>query len=271
MSNNKREIGSFSLLFKHQINYKLSYEASLRKEITSNYKSPLLYSLGGNIQFSKWYAVKFSGSKNFRIPTFNDLYWQGSGKLNLKPESALQAEMGQVFTYRKASLTTTAFYSKITDMLRWLPNASGLWQPINTDNVSIYGLEVLFHWERHFRNASIQIDGTYAYTVSENDDTNKQLIYVPFHKATSSVAFQYKRTTFTYQNLFNGAVFTSSDNVYELKEYLVSNVSLDYKFGTKKALLFGFQILNLENKPYQNVLSRPMPGRNYMMNLTFNF
>ncbi|WP_339890048.1 TonB-dependent receptor [uncultured Flavobacterium sp.] len=271
LSNNKREIGSFSLLFKHQINDKLSYEASLRKEITSNYKSPLLYSLGGNIQLSNWYAIKFSGSKNFRIPTFNDLYWQGSGNLNLKPESALQAEMGQVFTYKKASLTTTAFYSKITDMLRWLPNASGLWQPINTDNVSIYGLEALFHWNKNFTNSSLQINGTYAYTVSENDDTNKQLIYVPFHKATSSIAFQYKRTTFTYQNLFNGVVFTSSDNSYELKEYLVSNVSLDYKIGAKKPLNLGFQILNLENKPYQNVLSRPMPGRNYMMNLTFNF
>jgi vitamin B12 transporter len=71
--------------------------------------------------------------------------------------------------------------------------------------------------------------------------------------------------------LFNGAVFTSSDNAYKLKAYFVSNVSLDYKIGNKRPLVLGFQVLNLENKPYQNVLSRPMPGRNYMMNLTFNF
>jgi iron complex outermembrane receptor protein len=271
LSENKREIGSFSLLFKHQIAKKFSYEASIRKEITSNYKSPLLYSLGGNLQVFKWYALKFSGSKNFRIPTFNDLYWQGSGNLNLKPESSLQAEIGQVFSYKNASLTTTVFYSKITDMLRWLPNSSGQWQPTNTDKVSIYGLEALFHWKKDFTNSSIQLNGTYAYTVSDNEDTKKQLIYVPFHKATSSVAFRYRRTTFTYQNLFNGVVYTSSDNAYELKEYLVSNASISYKIGNKKPLRLGFQVLNLENKPYQNVLSRPMPGRNYMMNLTFNF
>jgi vitamin B12 transporter len=270
-SYNKREIGSFSLLFKHQISNLFSYEASLRKEATSNYKSPLLYSLGGNLKIFDWYAIKFSGSKNFRIPTFNDLYWQGSGNLNLKPESSMQVEIGQVFTYRKASLTTTAFYSKITDMLRWLPNISGQWEPINTDEVSIYGLEAMLHCERDFKNASIQIDGTYAYTVSENDAINKQLIYVPFHKATSNIAFRYKRATLTYQNLFNGAVFTSSDNAYKLKEYFVSNVSVDYKIGNKRPLVLAFQVLNLENKPYQNVLSRPMPGRNYMMNLTFNF
>ena len=271
LTRNKREIGSFSLLFKHQIAKKFSYEASLRKEITSNYKSPLLYSLGGNLQLFKWYALKFSGSKNFRIPTFNDLYWQGSGNLNLKPESSLQAEIGQVFSYKNASLTTTAFYSKITDMLRWLPNVSGQWQPNNTDKVSIYGLEALFHWNKDFTNSSIQLNGTYAYTISENADTNKQLIYVPFHKATSSAAYRFKRITFTYQNLFNGAVFTSSDNAYKLKEYSVSNISLEYKIGNKKPMSVSFQVLNLENKPYQNVLSRPMPGRNYMMNLTLNF
>ena len=69
----------------------------------------------------------------------------------------------------------------------------------------------------------------------------------------------------------NGTVFTSSDNFYDLEEYLVSNISLDYKIGKIKPIMFGFQVLNLENKPYQNVLSRPMPGRNYMINLTFNF
>lgn len=271
LTRNKREIGSFSLLFKHQIAKKFSYEASLRKEITSNYKSPLLYSFGGNLQLFKWYALKFSGSKNFRIPTFNDLYWQGSGNLNLKPESTLQAEIGQVFSYKNASLTTTAFYSKITDMLRWLPNVYGQWQPNNTDKVSIYGLEALFHWNKDFTNSSIQLNGTYAYTVSENADTDKQLIYVPFHKATSSAAYRFKRITFTYKNLFNGAVFTSSDNAYKLKEYSVSNISLEYKIGNKKPISVSFQVLNLENKPYQNVLSRPMPGRNYMMNLTLNF
>ena len=268
---NKREISSFSLLIKQQLFDFFSYEASLRKEITTNYESPLLYSIGGNLQLFEWYALKFSGSKNYRVPTFNDLYWQGSGNQNLRPESSLQLELGQVFTTKKLSFTTTAFYSKITDMLRWLPNNSGQWQPINTDKVKIYGLEALLEWKKEWKKVTLQVNGTYAYTISENDATKKQLIYVPFHKATSSLAFRYKHITFTYQNLFNGTVFTSSDNFYDLEEYLVSNISLDYKIGKIKPIMFGFQVLNLENKPYQNVLSRPMPGRNYMINLTFNF
>ena len=98
---NKREISSFSLLIKQQLFDFFSYEASLRKEITTNYESPLLYSIGGNLQLLEWYALKFSGSKNYRVPTFNDLYWQGSGNQNLRPESSLQLELGQVFTTKK--------------------------------------------------------------------------------------------------------------------------------------------------------------------------
>ena len=154
---NKREISSFSLLIKQQLFDFFSYEASLRKEITTNYESPLLYSIGGNLQLFEWYALKFSGSKNYRVPTFNDLYWQGSGNQNLRPESSLQLELGQVFTTKKLSFTTTAFYSKITDMLRWLPNNSGQWQPINTDKVKIYGLEALLEWKKEWKKNVIKL------------------------------------------------------------------------------------------------------------------
>ena len=269
-SENTWQISSFSVLFKHQLFSFFLYETSFRKEITANYKSPFLYSVGAHVNIFKWYAIKFSGSKNFRIPTLNDLYWLGSGNLNLKPESSLQTEMSQVITLKYFSVTTTAFYSKITNMLRWLPGIGGQWQPVNTDKVTVYGLEALAEFKKQFKNIVIVLNGTYAYNVSQNDATNKQLIYVPFHKLTTGIAVNLKNITFTFQNLYNGAVFTSSDNAYALQAFSVSNASLNYKMGAKKMLDFGFQIQNLENKPYQNVISRPMPGRNYMINLTLN-
>ncbi|HBK83032.1 MAG TPA: TonB-dependent receptor, partial [Flavobacterium sp.] len=196
--------------------------------------------------------------------------WQGNNHLNLKPESSLQAEVSQVFSSKIASLTATAFYSKIKEMLRWLPDSSGQWQPTNTENVTIYGIEAFATLKKEFKNMALQYNGTYSYTVSKNDATKKQLIYVPFHKLTSSVAFRYNKITCTYQNIFNGSVFTSSDNFYDLEGYKISNASIEYKIGKQQAVIFSFSVQNLENKPYQNVLSRPMPGRNYMINLTLN-
>lgn len=71
IAENIRQTTSFSLLYKHAILPYLVYEASIRKEITSNYESPILYNVGTQIHATKWYAISISGSKNFRIPTFN--------------------------------------------------------------------------------------------------------------------------------------------------------------------------------------------------------
>lgn len=271
LENASRTITSFSFLAAHQLFNTLSYEASLRKESTSQYESPLLYSFGVKYSPFKVYSIRATISKNFRIPTFNDLYWQGAGNLDLKPETSFQYEISQDLKIKNLNFTVTAFKNELTDMLRWLPGNSGVWRPTNTENVSITGIETLGNWYKQLHNWSISVNATYTYTKSINEEISKQLIYVPYHKFTSSLGLQYKSLGFVYNYMFNGAVFTSSDNKNTLPEFGLSNVTLRYKLPFLKTSIFSFQVLNVENKPYQNVLSRPMPGRNYMFNLNFKF
>lgn len=266
-----RDITSFSFLLTHKIDKKLDYEASVRTEITSNYESPILYSIGVKYNPSSFYSLAINSSKNFRIPSFNDLYWEGLGNPNLKPEHSLQYELNNIFKIKEIEIKLSPFYTKLKDMLRWVPNASGVWQPINTDKVKIYGVETALTWMKKTRIGLFQFNGNYAYTESINEQTDKQLIYVPYHKLSTGLTLNVKSINLNYNYVFNGKVFTSSDNFYTLKEYGLSNASLDYTMGTKIKGIISFQVLNLENKPYQNVLSRPMPGRNYTINLTLNF
>lgn len=271
ITQNTREITSFSLLFKHKVFRFLTYEASLRKESTSNYESPLLYSLGMQIKPTKWYSLLVSGSKNYRIPTFNDLYWQGSGNLLLKPESSQQFEITNQFSVAKRLVFSTTFYqTKLQDMLRWLPNSTGFWQPINTDKVTILGFEAQLNYKKKILQSVFEFKAMYSYTNSKNEKTQKQLVYVPFHLFNGTISYQFKSFGAFYQSTFNGLVYTSSDNESSLKEYLVSNAGIDYNFK-KINTLIGLQINNVENKPYQNVLSRPLPGRHIMMNINFKF
>ena len=264
----KRTIGSGSLVWKHQLSDKLNYEVGIRNEISDRYESPLLFSAGAHLKATNFYTIKLNASKNYRIPTYNDLYWQGSGNPALKPEHALQVEIGQEFIYKKTSLSLISFYSKLRDMLRWLPNSSRLWQPQNTDKVTIYGVEALLENKMTFGNHQFSLYASYAYTISERDDLEKQLIYVPIHKANGSVSYSYQKITAFVQTLFIGEVFTSSDNFYSLDSYHYSNIGADYDFGKIDSYRLGFQVLNLENTNYQNVASRPMPGRHYQVSLT---
>ncbi|TDP59449.1 TonB-dependent receptor plug domain-containing protein [Flavobacterium dankookense] len=264
-----RDIFSGILLMKHQLTSDFLYEINLRKEITSNYQSPYLFSFGTNYSLAKYYKIKMNVSKNFRIPTFNDLYWQQGGNPDLNPESALQFDVINEITTKNLVFTLTGFYNKIKDMISWKPNSNGLWQPINTNRVNTYGIETsLGYNKRLFHHHVVKLNLNYGYTISENQDTGKQLIYVPQHKLTSSVAYNYRKLTVFGSHLFNGAVFTSLDNYYRLKEYNVVNLGIEYQI--LKYCRMGFQVQNLANENYQAVIQRPLPGRNYILNFNFN-
>ncbi len=271
IENKKRDIGSVSLLMKHRLNSRLQYELGIRKEITDTYESPVLFSLGTNIAVTRFYDIKLNASRNFRIPTYNDLYWAGSGNPDLNPETSYQAEIGNVFKMNSFTLSVTGYYIKLREMLRWVPSSSGIWMPENVGKVNTYGIEALLNWRKKIGGGSLEFAGTYAYTVSREDGKSDQLIYVPFHKATASLAYSYKNVSGYYRHLFNGEVFTSSDNFYKIDPYNVSSIGAAYTFKLLSGFDIGFQVNNLWNAAYQNVAVRPMPGRNYNMYLNFKF
>jgi outer membrane cobalamin receptor len=270
---NIRQIASGALLLKHNSDNLWINEIGVRKEYTTNYKSPWLFSIGSFYVFSKYYNLKVNVSRNFRIPTYNDLYWETGGNPNLKPESSYQAELGNVITYKKAKLTQTLFYNKIKDLLRWVPSNNGVWSPQNTDKVDAYGSETLLGWENNFGKHYFSFNGSYAYTVSKNIETNKQLFFVPFHKVTGSVAYSYKQFAVNYQFLYNGFVYTRSDNDPKqiIKAYEVSNIGIDYDLKILESFKLGFKVLNLLNEEYQSLEDRPFPGRNFNININLKF
>ena len=271
---NARNIFSGALMMKHQATQRLEYELALRKELTETYDSPLLYSVGFNYAVSNFYKINFNLSRNFRIPTYNDLYWSTGGNPDLEPETSFQAEVGNVWVQKNWRFSATAYYIDISNMIHWVPGSDGLWRPKNEEKVHSYGLETLFDWEKDWSgDGELSFDATYAYTISENQEAGKQLIYVPYHKATASVAYEYKRFLIDSQMLFNGEVHTRSDNdpVYNLDAYAVANFGIGYSFGEEGSYKLGARVLNAFNEEYQNVQDRWMPGINYNIYLNLNF
>lgn len=268
-----RNISSIAVLFKHQFAEKLRYQIGLRKELTNSYKSPLLYSAGIEYDFNSFYTAKLSGSKNFRRPTYNDLYWKNSGDPDLKAEHSNQIELGNVFNFNQLQLTLTGYFNDIEQMIHWLPSSNGLFIPHNADHVQTYGIETLLHWEKQFNKQSLSFNSTYAYTISKNQITHKQLIYVPYHKANFSAQYSIGRFSVDYQFLYIGEVFTRSDNnsTYNLSPYNLSNLGVAYSFGKKHDYILGGRVRNIFDRIYQNVQNREMPGINLNFYLTLNF
>ena len=267
---NNRNIAALALLYSHDLG-KFSYELSGRKEISDRYESPMLFSLGAGYAVTEFYNLKLNLSKNFRIPTYNDLFWRAGGNMDLEPEESYQAELGQNLHFRNFEFNLTGYIIQINNLLRWVPDPNGLWRPQNTESVQNHGLEATLGWMKSIADHRLKFNGVYAYTQTNDENLNKELIYVPKHKATAAVGYGLKRFSFYYQFLHNGSVYTSADNRYELENYNLSNAGADYKLGRNKQFKIGVEVRNLWNTSYQSLPSRPMPGRSISSSLTFIF
>lgn len=262
----KRQIGSGSIMMKHLVTDSFLYEVAARKEVTDMYDSPFLYSVGTSYAPARFYTVKVNASKNFRIPTFNDLYWVTGGNPELKPETSYQAELTHEFIFGGLTVTLTGYYNQIEDMLRWVPTSS-LWSPENVDEVEIFGFEGGLSYQKAIGKHEFYLKANYGYTSSKDKRTDKYLMYVPTHKSNAHLLYSYKDLNLYLEMLYVGEVYTRSDNNarYNLDAYQVFNLGGDYTFY--KNYTVGVKVQNLMNVYYENVENRPLPGRNFMVYL----
>ena len=268
-----RETAAVSVLWKHDMTEKFGYEVGLRKEEASDFESPLLFSAGTYYDVLSFYRVKINASKNYRIPTFNDLYWYEGGNPDLKPENALQAEFINVLSAGPITFTATGYLTKVQDMIRWLPTNESFWSPFNTDRVTIMGAEAAVDYGKKIGNHSINFRGGYSYTSSKDDASKKQLFYVPYHKITGGADYNYKKFSAYYQFMFTGMVFTTSDEnpKYVIGDYNLSNIGIDYNFSRNNTFKIGLKLNNAWNEKYNSLDQRPMPGRNLTFYLNLNY
>ncbi|MEM8764468.1 MAG: TonB-dependent receptor [Bacteroidota bacterium] len=267
---NRNDIAITALL-KHKVTDKLRYNVSARQDFSSDFSSPVVFSVDGSYDFGKAYTLLLNASRNFRLPTFNDLYWQPGGNLDLRPEQSYQVDLGHQFTWNTFTARLNSYYITTEDMIRWLPNLTGIWSPINVDDVQIYGAEVELGFKRSFgKKQEIDFRANYAYTVSEDKATGEQLIYVPFHRGNASLAYSIGDFGTFYQHLYNGAVRIIGS---ELEGFQVANAGVTYAFKTSGKFQYrlGLTVNNVFNTYYENIALRPMPNRNIQTQLVLNF
>lgn len=272
IGSNDRNTLAAILLWKHQVTHKLSYGINLRQEFLNDFENPFLASVDVKYAINNWYSLKANASKNYRVPTFNDLYWNSGGNENLNPETSYQVEIANEFIWNQFRLNINGFYISSKDLIKWQPGEDGLFTPLNISKTKNFGIELNGNYSKSFKEHQLNLVFNYAYTAAKDLEKNKQLIYVPYHKATGTFNYNYKKLTVYYQLLFNGEVFTTTDNNGVLDGYSVSNLGLEYLIQEKSfPIKIGIKLNNIFNTYYENVAYRPMPNRNIQTFINFKF
>jgi len=275
---NRTSYSLYSML-NHRVSHRFQYDISARKEYSNTFDIPFLF--GVDAAYKKGdFVYKINASKNYRVPTFNDLFWAVLGNPDLKPESSTQGEFGLEYTKKGLQATVNTFYIASKDLIKWSPNNSvdvqngagggvGAWTPKNIYKAVNYGIELGLKTPFSILNSQFLSQVNYSYTIAEDVEKKKQLMYVPKNKLNYKLSVHSKGVSGFYHLLYHGKSYTTTDNSYFVTAYALHNIGLNYtlKGFNKLQPVLGLQVNNILNKEYAVVGYRPMPGINYQFQI----
>lgn len=258
---------------------KLNLIGSIRSELVDNELTPLTPAFGLDYFLSKSIGIKAKISRNYRMPTFNDLFWKGGfahGNPDLKAESGWSEEISMEwqdkFGIYSPSIKATAFNSITQDLIVWVPD-DNIWHPVNKKKVWSRGIEL--EQANTLKTGKFENGLNFYYTFNPSTlesgiNSGKQLIYQPIYQAKVKYYLNYKEWSFHIIYQYFGERYITEDNSKYLNAYQVFGLGLFGHFSIgEQSLSISFHLNNLFNEVYQSVENYATPLRNFQLSLQY--
>ena len=233
------------------------------------------------------FSVRAYAKRSYRLPTFNDLYYTDIGNALLKPESALQYNVGFVFEndwqegfLRHFRWQTDGYYNSVHDKIVAYPKGQQFrWTMLNLGKVHIKGVDVeteLAVAPARDLQLSCRLQYTYqdARDVTNPADTyyRHQIPYIPWHSGSAILGLNYRQWDVNYSFIYAGERYNQQENIaYNyMPAWYTSDLSVSYGLRLKDyRLKVTAEVNNLLDQQYDVILNYPMPGRNGAITLRF--
>jgi vitamin B12 transporter len=254
-----------------------------REELTDDQWSPFLVDLATEWHVLNGITWKASVSRNYRVPTLNDLLWRPGGNPDLLPEKGWTAESGFHLTSKPGQIqgnaSVTGYARKINQWIMWMPpvkDVRNYWSPINVSEVDSRGLEWRADARYIHRKFSAKVNtgidftwSTFATDLPEFRITSgDQLFYVPVENIVAGIQLDLAGFQINYQQHW----FGDSPGINEpVKAGTMSNATLAYHWSKKTtAASIYLHIDNAWDTPYRLIERRPMPGRSAQLGISLS-
>ncbi len=240
------------------------------------------------------FRIRFFYKDIFRLPSFNDLYYQEVGNTKLRPEKAEQYNIGLTYSRNICasvpylSATVDAYHNKITDKIIAYPTKNlAIWSMRNLGSVDIKGVDIAGTLSlQPCAKVRINLSGNYTYqraldvTVAgsgSNPDKSTykhQIAYTPRVSASGQAGLETPWINLSYSFLHSGKRYAVGQNIAanRLDSYSDHSISAsrDLRISTVNSSLT-LEVLNLMDKNYEIVRYFPMPGRSVRATLKITY
>lgn len=234
---------------------------------------------------SKLLAVRAFAKKSFRMPTFNDLYYADMGNSKLNPESALQYDLGFVLNkdwkqgiFDHFRLQVDGYYNTVHDKIVAYPKGQQFrWTMLNLGKVHIKGVDAMAEvglepakdWK-----VTARLQYTYQDARDVTDPNTSyykdQIPYIPCHSGSAILGLSWREWDLSYSFIYSGERYSQQENILYnyLQPWYTHDMSVAYHARKWSARL---DVNNIFSQDYDVILNYPMPKRNYMLTLEYNF
>ena len=239
-------------------------------------------------EWGKWKVkLKVWYRNSFRMPSFNELYYNNIGNINLKPEEANQFSIGGTIKPIQNKfdmlLTFNGFANKIENQILAIPTKNlFVWSMQNIGRVTTFGYETRVRIEKCFRSfwySDVDLNYTYQYSVDITDRNSptylNQVAYIPRHTGNLMFTIKRKNSGLQLSNYLCSLRYSLMENVEsnKVEGFQLVDLGLFSKINLKKSqsIRIQFTVKNLFNSNYAYIRYFIMPGRNYLLTLNYAF
>ena len=216
--------------------------------------------------------------ETFRVPSFNDMYYEQTGNTALRPENAHEYNFGITWKSKpwrfveSMMFTADAYYNKVDDKIVALPSMY-VWRMMNYGRVDITGVDISLQSRINVADiVGLSLSGVYSLqraldmTEQSSKTYKHQIPYTPKHSGNVAIQVENPWVNIGYSVVLVGDRYcmrqnTSANLVHGYNEH---TLSLSKTFDLKTcSIRLQADVANLTDTQYDVIKYYPMPGRSY--------
>ena len=235
----------------------------------------LIYTLDGATSLRLFYKM------TYRAPNFGELYFFQLFPRNLRPELARQVNIGIThsgqWSVASGQFTLDGYYNHVNDKIVAKPTTNMYyWSMDNLGVVDILGVDATANFQ--ISGFNFHLNYSYQHAVDHSKEGSKvyghQIVYTPRHSGGASARWEGRWVNLGATLMVVGERYSMAQNIDQnrMPAYCDVGFSADRKFDLRLGTLnVSLHVLNLFDTQYEVIRAYPMMGRNWKINIVYEF